>query len=598
MDNLFSYPFDAGLLMKKRRAIKKDLLTTKKNLIEKRIAVLGGSTTHDIIDMLELFLLNNGIKPSFYESEFNKYWEDAVFGCPEFDEFKPDIIFIHTSYRNIIKFPEMTMTSDDIGAMLDEEYNRYETMWKKLDEKFGAIIIQNNFEYPFFRLLGNSDVSDIHGRTNFISRMNMRFNEYAQRTRNFFINDINYISASYGLEKWSETFYWHMYKYALNLNAIPHLAHNLANIIKSLYGKNKKSLVLDLDNTMWGGVVGDDGVDGIQIGHETSMGQVYSEFQEYLKLHKQLGVILNVNSKNDYDNAIEGLNHPEGTLKPDDFIVIKANWNNKDANIIEIAQEIGLLPESFVFIDDNPVERGIVRKNIPGISVPEVDKVENYINILDKNGYFEVTGFSDDDIKRNEMYRANAERLKLESNFENYHDYLVSLEMKALIKDFDSVYIQRIAQLTNKSNQFNLTTKRFSQSDMEKIMDDESCIRLYGKLEDKYGDNGVISVVIGKKDGKLLHIDLWLMSCRVLKRDMECAMLDRLVEEAQKQDIHVLRGYYIKSPKNNMVKDFYRNFGFLKVSENEGEDSVWELNIDGYVNKNTVIKVVKNDDKK
>lgn len=232
----------------------------------------------------------------------------------------------------------------------------------------------------------------------------------------------------------------------------------------------------------------------------------------------------------------------------------------------------------------------------PALLIPEIGKVEQYITNIDRNGYFEVTNLSEDDIKRNEMYKANVERAKLESTFTNYTDYLLSLNMTAVIRDFDDVYIQRIAQLTNKSNQFNLTTKRFTQAEMEAVMADDRYIRLYGKLEDKYGDNGVITVVLGRKEDTVLHIELWLMSCRVLKRDMELAMLDSLVEQAKKQGIKTLRGYYFKTPKNNMVREFYGALGFTKISEQENGDSEWELEIDNYENKNKVIKVVTNNE--
>jgi len=597
MKNVFQYPFDSSYLMKKKSSLKDQLIFSDKNFIEKKIAILGGSTTHDIVDVLELFLLNYGIKPIFYESEFNKYWEDAMFGNEKLDNFMPDIIFIHTSNRNITEYPTMKNSDDEIKVMLESQYNHFEIMWKRLSEKFGAIIIQNNFELPFFRLMGNKDATDIHGRVNFITRLNMQFYEYAQKNSNFFINDINYLSSSYGLEKWADPFYWYMYKYILNFNAIPEFSFNLANIIKSLYGNNKKAFVLDLDNTLWGGVVGDDGVEGIDIGQETSIGQAYIEFQTYLKLHKDLGIMLSVNSKNDYDNAIKGLNHPSGMLKPEDFAVIKANWQNKDQNIKEIANEFNILPESLVFVDDNIVERDIVGKNVYGVSVPEIENVEQYINIIDKNGYFEVTNFSSEDLKRNEMYKENKERLNFENCFEDYHEYLLALNMIASIKRFDNFYLQRVVQLINKSNQFNLTTKRYTEPEIEEMMEDNNYICLYGKLEDKFGDNGVVSVVIGRKQKKELHIDLWLMSCRVLKRDMEYAMLDRLVEEARECGINTLYGYYYKTVKNTMVKELYKSFGFKKINEKENEDSVWKCDINNYVNKNNVIKVVKYNDK-
>lgn len=590
MHALLTYPFDANLILKKKRRIRKELKENGK-FIQKSIAILGGSTTSEIKDMLELFLLNYGIEPRFYESEYGQFWQDAMFGNPELNDFTPDLIYIHTSNRNILSYPTLVNSMSEVDELLEAEYQRFVSMWEKLEATYQCPIIQNNFEMPGYRLLGNKDASDIHGRMNFLTRLNLRFYEYAQIHEHFYINDINYLSASYGLEKWSDPLFWHMYKYSLCLPAVPYLAFNIANIIKSIYGKNKKALVLDLDNTLWGGVVGDDGVEGIEIGHETSMGQVYSEFQEYLKELKDMGIMLNVDSKNDMENAIAGLKHPEGTLRPEDFIVIKANWESKDRNFAEISQELNILPESMVFIDDNPAEREIVRAQIPEAVVPEIGKVEDYIRVIDRSGFFEVTNFSEEDFKRNAMYQENIKRRALQHSFADYEEYLKSLEMKAVIRDFDKIYLSRIAQLTNKSNQFNLTTKRFQEAEIESIVHKQEYIRLYGKLSDKFGDNGVITVVLGRQEDAVLHIELWLMSCRVLKRGMEDAVLDELVKRAKERGICTLKGYYYKTSKNAMVQDFYRNFGFEKIAENEDGDSEWMLDISGYRNRNTVIQV-------
>ncbi len=585
------YPFDVDYLIKNKRKIKKKLLLND-NFIEKRIAILGGSTTSEIKNMLELFLLNYGIKPTFYESEYNKFFEDAMFGNEELDNFNPDIIYIHTTNRNIINYPTMYDDIKTIDEMLENEYKKYESIWTKLFEKFNATIIQNNFEYPYYRLLGNKDASDVHGRINFVTRLNQKFYDYASEHNNFFINDINYVSSCYGLDKWANQFYWHMYKYAMEVPAIPYLSFNLANIIKSIYGKNKKAFVLDLDNTLWGGIIGDDGVENIRIGKEVPSGQVYAEFQEYLKDHKALGIILNINSKNEYENAIAGLKHPASILLPDDFIIIKANWNPKNLNTKDIAEELNLGADSFVFVDDNPAERKVVADYVEGIATPEIDQPENYIRIIDRNAYFEVTNFSEEDLKKSELYRDNSKRSQMMSTFDNYEDYLKSLEMKAEIASFKPIYLERISQLTNKSNQFNLTTKRYSLSDIEEVKNDDNYIKLYGKLEDIFGDNGVISVVIGNiKNKDELHIDLWIMSCRVLKRNMEFAMMDKLVEKAKEKNIKTIYGYYYPTKKNKMVNDFYDLQGFtLKKSDEEG-NKVYKLDVDKYVNQNNVIEV-------
>ena len=590
--NKLEYPFDVEYLIKNRKKIKRELLL-KQGLIEKNIAILGGSTTSEIKNMLEIFLLNQGIKPNFYESEYNKYYEDALFGNDELDNFNPDIIYIHTTNRNIVNYPTMYDEEDEINKKLESEYKKFEKIWDTLFKKFNATIIQNNFEYPYYRLLGNKDASDIHGKINFITKLNQKFYDYANSHNNFFINDINYISSCYGLDKWSNQFYFHMYKYALEVPAIPYLSFNISNIIKSIYGKNKKALVLDLDNTLWGGIVGDDGVENLAIGPEVPSGQVYLEFQKYLKEQKSLGVILNINSKNEYENAIAGLNHPGGELRPDDFIIIKANWNPKNLNIKDISEELNLGADSFVFVDDNPAERKVVKDYIEGIAVPNIDVPENYIRNIDHNGYFEVTNFSKEDLKKSDLYKDNAKRSQMMSTFDNYEDYLKSLNMKAEITSFKPIYLERISQLSNKSNQFNLTTKRYSLADIESVNNSDEYIKIYGKLEDIFGDNGVISVVIGKIKDSELHIDLWIMSCRVLKRNMEIAMMDKLVEKAKEKGIKTIYGYYYPTLKNKMVKDFYDLQGFELLNEDENGNKTYKLDIENYENKNNVIEVIE-----
>lgn len=586
------YPFNPDYILSKKKSIRRKLLENQEGMIDKRVAILGGYTTSDIKLILELFLLNNGIKPEFYESEYNQYYQDAMFDNPELEAFRPDIVYICTSNRNITRYPSLDDSKEEVDSLLMSERDKFYSIWDSVSKRYSCPIIQNNFEMPFYRLMGNKEASDIHGKVNFLTRLNMEFYNYAQTHDNFYICDINYISADYGLKEWSDPFYYHMYKYAVNVNAIPYLAFNVSNIIKSIFGKNKKGMVLDLDNTLWGGVIGDDGVDNIVLGPEESEGQVYSEFQRYIKEHLQLGAVLNINSKNDEENALAGLAHPDSELSKDDFVTIKANWNPKDQNLREIAEEMNLLPESLLFIDDNPAERHIVTEQLPGVVAPEIGEAYQYIANIDRGGYFEVTTLSEDDKKRNAMYKENAQRAQLQATYTDYNDYLLSLDMRGVIKAFEPVYMARIAQLTNKSNQFNLTTRRYTQAEIESIASDSDYITLYGKLVDQFGDNGVVSVVIGHKDGEECHIDLWIMSCRVLKRDMEYAMMDTLVHRCREQGIKRIYGYYYPTAKNGMVREFYSLQGFKKLTEDEEGNTKWcyEITSD-YKDKNNVIKV-------
>ena len=589
------YPFDPEWILKKKKALKRELLqNTQQTFLEKKIAILGGSTTRDIRDILELFLLNYGIRPCFYESEYNQYYADGMFPNPALEEFHPDILYIHTSNRNIEQYPSLEDDRTLVTQKLQAEYERFRALWEHLHAVYGCPVIQNNFEPPFYRLLGNRDASDHRGRWNYIQRLNQMFYEYADTHQDFYIHDICYEAADYGLERWSDPFYWNMYKYAMCVPAIPYTAFQLARIIKSIFGRNKKVLNLDLDNTLWGGVIGDDGPENIEIGQETSLGQTYAEFQDYLKQHKKLGVLLSVNSKNNEETALSGLERADSVLKREDFVAFRANWEPKSQNLYATAEELKLLPESFVFVDDNPAEREIVRQEVPGAAVPEITKVEEYIRVLDRSGFFEVTNFSEDDLKRNEMYLANEQRNRMQKNFSDYGDYLRSLEMKARIGAFDPAYFSRIAQLTNKSNQFNLTTHRYSQSEIEQIAADPQYLTLCGRLEDKFGDNGVVSIVIGRKEKDVLHIELWLMSCRVLKRGMEYAMMDTLVKQCRDYGIRQIYGYFYPTAKNAMVKDFYALQGFEKLEEDADGNAKWSFRIpEQYTLKNQVITVME-----
>ncbi len=587
------YPFDSEWIMKKKISLKKKLIADDTiKFIEKRIAILGGSTTSEIKNILELFLLNAGIRPFFYESEYNQFYEDGMFDSNELVDFVPEIIYIHTSNRNITDWPTVEDDINSVDEKMESVFKHFSELWDHLLDKYRCPIIQNNFELPLYRLLGNQDACLVQGKISFISRLNEKLYDYARNHENFLIHDINYESASYGLEKWSNPYYWHMYKYAMCVPAIPYTAYGIYLIIKSILGKNKKVLALDLDNTLWGGVIGDDGPENIEIGQETSLGQTYSEVQKYVKEQKHIGTLLTVISKNNEDVARQGFDRPDSILKLDDFVAFKANWDPKNTNLIQEAAELNLLPESFVFVDDNPAEREIVRQSISGVAVPEINNVESYLQTIDRAGFFEVTKLSSDDIKRNEMYQANTKRNMAKAKFTNYGDYLLSLEMKGIIRPFEKIYMARIAQLTNKSNQFNLTTRRYTQAEIENTAVSGNHITLYGKLEDKFGDNGVVSVVIGEIKGVELHVDLWLMSCRVLKRDMEFAMMDELISVCRNNGIKTIYGYYYPTAKNSMVKDFYSLQGFNKSFEDTKGNTVWVFDItDDYINKNKYIKV-------
>ena len=342
--NDLSYPLDSLLILRKKNKLKRKLLE-KVGFIDKKIAILGGSTTSELINILELFLLDNGIRPIFYESEYNKYYEDALFGTPELDRFKPDLIYIHTSIVNITSFPEIGASSDAVDQLVTAQLSKFQSIWNAL-QKYNCAIIQNNFDLPATRSLGNFECYAPSGAIYFVNQLNLGFVNAAQQISNLYLNDINYLSSYFGLTRWFDSKLWHHSKYAISLDVIPELAFNISQIVNAILGKTKKCLVLDLDNTCWGGIIGDDGLGGIQIGTETALAEAFSEFQAYAKSLKDRGITLAVCSKNNFSTAKEGFDHPETVLHFSDFLAFKANWDPKHLSISQIAQDINIGTDS------------------------------------------------------------------------------------------------------------------------------------------------------------------------------------------------------------------------------------------------------------
>lgn len=585
------YPLDAMYLLRKKKALLRQLTSDSGQFPEVKIAILGGSTTDEVAKMLELFLLDKGLKPSFYQSEYNCYWQDIMFEQADLLDFSPDVIYVHTTNRNLLQLPSVGMSEEDVDTLFQESCQHFQRFWDKAETLFHCPLIQNNFEPFSYRLLGHQDGVLPYGHSRFLDKMNRFMVEYAQNQPRFYLHDLNYTASSFGLERWHDPAVWFSAKYALALEAIPHLAFSVANILASLYGKNKKAVVLDLDNTLWGGVVGDDGVENLQLGRETGTGQAYLQFQEYLKSLQEIGVILAISSKNEEENALAGLNHPDSLLSPEDFMCIKANWAPKDENIRDIAQALNLGADSFVFVDDNPAERELVRQNVVGIRVPPTENVAKYAEILHRSGYFEVTKLTQEDRARNEMYQQNKARQDLSQASASYEDYLKSLGMVAKIVPFAPVFLERISQLCGKTNQFNLTTRRYTLEEIQNIAKDPTYLHFSAHLTDCFGENGLVSAVVGRMEKDALFLDLWLMSCRVLKRNLEQAMLDQVAESCQKNGISTLFGTYLPTSKNKMVENFYQEMGFSLEKTLESGGSIWKLELSSYETKNNVIKI-------
>jgi len=322
-------------------------------------------------------------------------------------------------------------------------------------------------------------------------------------------------------------------------------------------------------------------------------GAAHLELQQYAKILQSRGILLAVCSKNDLESAVSGLNHSESLLRPDSFAALVANWSPKSDNISQIAKTLNIGLDSLVFLDDNPAEQEIVRRNLPDVAVAPVgDRVETYISAIDRAGYFEITSVTEEDINRSAMYRENSVRENLSSSFESYAEYLVSLDMQAKIGPFRPDHYNRIHQLINKTNQFNLTTKRCSREEVENWSSSELKITLCGCLTDRFGDSGLVSIVTADIRREEAMVDIWLMSCRVLKRGLEYAMMGALVDACLAKGIMRLNATYIKSPKNKMVQNLLEELGFAAKHQNHHGNSEWVLDLDTpYASRQHYIKV-------
>ena len=592
MKELLHYPFDPNMIIRKKKAIKKELLL-KKDMESYRIAILGGSTTAEIRDILELFLLKSGIQPSFYESQYNRFYEEAVFDNAELDSFNPQFVIIHSGIINIESYPDVVDSEEVVVDKVKKTVEKFETIWSQLYTKYHCQIIQNNFELPHRRIFGNLDTVDHRGRVNYVLNLNREFSLADRKNKFLHINDVHYLSSMLGIREWFDPSYWFLYKYALSYKAIPYFCYNVSAILGAILGKSKKLLVVDLDNTLWGGVIGDDGVGGINLGKDTPEGEAFSDFQNYLKSLKNRGVMLAVCSKNEMTSAREGLSHPDSVLNVDDFASVNASWEPKDGSIKKIAQELNIGMDSIVFIDDNPAERELVTENVPLVEVPNIgNDVVDFPEIVDRSGFFETISISKDDINRNEYYNQNSKRIQSKGMFADHDEYLASLQMVAEIGEFSTMYIERITQLTNKTNQFNLTVRRYAQAEMEEVLGNALYIGLYGKMRDKFGDNGLVSVMLGKiSDHGEIHIDLWVMSCRVFNRGMEFAMFDEFVKVCIERRVEEIYGYYIPSAKNSIVSGLYPLLGFKNISKNETGAIIWKMSSKEYKKTNNKIRI-------
>lgn len=530
-----------------------------------KLAVIGNCATQHIATAIKGEAFLRGLSIDVFDADYDQIDAQTMDSGSELYSFAPNAVLLvmctEKLYEGFCSTPVEKRPS-----FADDTIARIRMYWTLISEKLQTSILQFSFAYLNDGSMGNYALREPCSFSYQLSRLNFLLGQSAAEHKGVYLVDINAIQSRLGTSHFKDDKLYYVAKMPFSLEALPHLAEQTVNMITALRGSIKKCVIVDLDNTLWGGVIGDDGLDGIEIG-ELGTGHAFSEFQLYLKELKKRGIILAVCSKNNEDTAkLPFEKHPEMVLRLDDFALFVANWQDKASNIRFIQQTLNIGMDSIVFLDDNPFERGVVRSLIPDITVPELpDDPALYLSYIRSLDLFETASFSSADADRTEQYRQEADRSALVAKFTSYDEYLRALEMSAQAAPFDKFHYPRIAQLTQRSNQFNLRTVRYTESEIESVANDDNHITRYYCLHDKYGDYGLISVVImDKREDSSLFISEWLMSCRVLKRGMEEFIVNDIIRTASQCGCTKVIGEYIPSPKNAMVADLYERMGFEK----------------------------------
>lgn len=519
-----------------------------------------------------------------FDSDYDQINAQLLDKNSEIHSFRPDVILIYMSVEKLYENWNFCKDSDRIN-FAENIFEKIQMYWTIIHHDFSAKTIQFLYLEDDDMIFGNYGLKIKDSFYYQLKKLNYKIIENC--ANDVFLIDLNTIRANLGASIFNDQKMYYMAKITISLTALPYVAKVVVDSINAIYGKIKKCVILDLDNTLWGGVVGDDGLEGIQIG-ELGSGHAFTDFQKWLKELKNRGVILAVCSKNNEEIAKSVfLHHPEMVLRLEDIAIFVANWKDKATNIKYIQQRLNIGMDSIIFLDDNPFERNLVRELIQDITVPELpEEPEYYVKYLKKINLFETASYSDEDKGRTKQYQSEEHRKELEDQFEDYCDYLNNLEMISTYSSFDSFHFARIAQLTQRSNQFNLRTVRYTEDEIRELSQNSNYITLYFTLKDRFGDHGLISVVILEKCAdNILFISEWLMSCRVLKRGMEEFIINTIIEIAKSEGYHNVKGEYIPTSKNKMVADIYLKEGFSKIEEN-----TFIINVDSFEPKNTFIK--------
>lgn len=559
-----------------------------------RLAILGSSMVSHLIPAIRVAFMRRGMWAEVYTNPFGQYLQDLMDPASALHAFKPNVVLFTFDARHALGKANAAQGATAADRAVEDAADHCRQVWDMARQAFACPIIQQTILPLFPALLGSNEHRLPGSPQGMAARVNQRIRQFADDAgADILALDTRAIED--GIASWHDPVLWHRAKIEIAPPMAPLYGDLVARIVAAQRGRSYKCLVLDLDNTLWGGVIGDDGVEGIVLGQGSAAGEAFIAFQDYAQRLSERGIILAVCSKNDEKIALTPFaSHPDMVLKRSSFAAFIANWSDKATNLRAIAAEINIGLDALVFADDNPFERNLVRRELPMVAVPELpEDAAFYAKCIADGGYFESVRMTDEDFSRAGQYQANAEREFARQATADLPAYLKSLDMEMRVTPFDSVGQARITQLINKTNQFNLTTRRYAERDVEAAMADKDTVTFQIRLTDKYGDNGMIAVVIAKpssRPGELM-IDTWLMSCRVLGRQVEQATLNLLVEEASKRGYRAVIGEFRPTEKNGLVRDHYAKLGFEQDGTDDAGSSFWRLPVEAYVPMQTHIKI-------
>ena len=549
-----------------------------------KIAVLCDFASQFLVQALEGHGIGNGIRYEIFEADYNQIDRQVMDPGSELYAFQPVFVLILRSTEKLLAGFYKT-SPEDRSTFAQRHAEHTQLLYQTITDRLQCKVMTNTFPEIDDNIFGNFatklNVSFIYQ----VKSLNLRLMDLSHQIKGLFLVDFNSIMSRIGFRN---TFDAKMYVNAdmvFNLDILPYLAGGIHDVIQAISGRFRKCLILDLDNTTWGGIIGDDGIEGIQVG-DLGIGKAFTGLQRWVKELKNRGIIIAVCSKNTESVAKEPFEkHPDMVLRLDDIAIFVANWENKVSNIEHIRNILNISYDSMAFLDDNPFEREMVKKAIPDLTVPELpEDPAEYLPFLKELNLFETASYTEEDRERTGQYQAEAKRAIVQQSFANEDEFLETLQMRSEVRPFDPFTIPRIAQLSQRSNQFNLRTVRYTQDEIAKMAASPGHFTVSFTLEDSLGDNGLISTVILEKRDYALFIDTWIMSCRVLKRSMENFVLNTLVELAHENGFTKLIGEYIPTAKNGLVKDHYSGLGF------SGDGQVFYLDTAGFIDRKTFIK--------